>query len=89
MSTTGVDWTAEQNRDIGRIYFQMLQKEQDGERYVKAVYNRTVQEQTGKSRASIEYKFRNISFLLQEIHHQSSRDTYLRKMRSGARSTAR
>ena len=60
MSTTGVDWTAEQNRDIIRIYFQMLQKEQDGERYVKAVYNRTVQEQTGKSRASIEYKLNYI-----------------------------
>ena len=62
-----VDWTDEQNRIIVEAYFQMLHLQQAGEPYVKAQYVRRVEEQTG--RTSLDYKFQNISFLLQEMGH--------------------
>ena len=67
MSTFGIDWTAEQNSIVVEAYFEMLLQEQDGTRYVKAEYNRNVQSLTGKTRGSVERKFSNISFLLQEM----------------------
>jgi len=69
MSTFGIDWTAEQNSIVVGAYFEMLLQEQDGTRYVKAEYNRNVQSRTGKTRGSVERKFQNISFLLQEMGH--------------------
>ena len=69
MSTFGIDWTAEQNSIVVEAYFEMLLQEQDGTRYVKAEYNRNVQSRTGKTRGSVERKFQNISFLLQEMGH--------------------
>ena len=62
-----VDWTDEQNRIIVEAYFQMLHLQQRGEPYVKAQYKRWVEEQTG--RTSVDRKFQNISFLLQEMGH--------------------
>ena len=62
-----VNWTDEQNRIIVDAYFQMLHLQQAGEPYVKAQYVRWVEEQTG--RTSLDYKFQNISFLLQEMGH--------------------
>ena len=69
MSTFGIDWTAEQNSIVVEAYFDMLLQQQDGTRYVKAEYNRNVQSRTGKTRGSVEWKFQNISFLLQEMGH--------------------
>ena len=69
MATYGVDWTAEQNSIVVEAYFDMLLQQQDGTRYVKAEYNRNVQSRTGKTRGSVEWKFQNISFLLQEMGH--------------------
>ena len=69
MSTFGIDWTAEQNSIVVEAYFDMLLQQQDGTRYVKAEYNRNVQSRTGKTRGSVERKFQNISFLLQEMGH--------------------
>jgi hypothetical protein len=62
-----VDWTNEQNRIIVEAYFQMLRMQQRGEPYVKAQYKRWVEEQT--RRTSVDRKFQNISFLLQEMGH--------------------
>ena len=50
----------------------MLQMQQSGEPYVrgtKTQYKRRVQEQTGKTDGAVEWKFCNISFLLQEMGH--------------------
>ena len=67
MDSNQTQWNREQNRIIAEVYFEMLRKEQVGEPYVKAQYNRIVQEKTGRSRGAVEFKFCNISFLLQEI----------------------
>ena len=64
----GVDWIDEQSRIIVETYFQMLRLQGRGEPYVKAQYKRWVEEQTG--RTSVDRKFQNISFLLQEMGHQ-------------------
>jgi len=67
MSTYGSDWTPDQNRIIVEAYFDMLGKQQNDEMYIKSEINRTVVEQTGKTRGSVEWKFCNISYLLEEM----------------------
>ena len=69
MSTYGADWTPDQNRIIVEAYFSMLRKQQDGEPCVKTQINREVGAQTGKTRGSVEWKFCNISYLLEELGH--------------------
>jgi hypothetical protein len=57
----GDDWTDLQNDACVARYFSMLEQELTGEAYNKAAQNRLLQEQTGRSRGSIEFKLCNIS----------------------------
>lgn len=55
------DWTDHENDACVASYFAMLSQELAGETYNKAAQNRLLQEQTGRSRGSIEFKFCNVS----------------------------
>ncbi len=58
-------WTSEENDLIVRDYFTMLVDDLAGRGYNKARHNRRLQQDTGRSKGSIEYKFQNISAVLQ------------------------
>lgn len=60
----GKDWTDLQNDVIVADYFTMLDHELAGRPYNKAAHNRILQDLTGRSKASIEFKHRNISAVL-------------------------
>jgi hypothetical protein len=55
------DWTDLENDACVASYFAMLSQELAGETYNKAAQNRLLQEQTGRSRGSIEFKLCNVS----------------------------
>jgi len=55
------DWTDLENDGCVASYFAMLSQELAGETYNKAAQNRLLQEQTGRSRGSIEFKLCNVS----------------------------
>jgi len=63
----GTDWTDREIDLIVADYFAMLQKQFAGEPLVKAHHNAALREQTGRSRQSIDYKYRNISAVLEEL----------------------
>ncbi|RUW80467.1 hypothetical protein EOA28_04870, partial [Mesorhizobium sp. M2A.F.Ca.ET.067.02.1.1] len=66
----GSDWT---NREIDLIvsdYFDMLALELAGRPFVKAQRNAALQELTGRSRGSIEFKHQNISAVLYRLGMQ-------------------
>jgi hypothetical protein len=48
-------------------YFDMLNKEMAGERYVKAQRNAALRDLTGRSKGSIEFKHQNISAVLRKL----------------------
>ncbi|MCY3802877.1 MAG: hypothetical protein OXG06_00510 [Gammaproteobacteria bacterium] len=48
-------------------YLGMLQAELTGNSVVKAVHNRVLQAQIGRSKGSIEYKHQNISAVLEKL----------------------
>ena len=56
-----VDWSDTENDAVVASYFGMLSDELSGRRYNKASQNRALQEQTGRSRGSIEFKLCNVS----------------------------
>jgi len=58
-------WTTEENALIVRDYFSMLSNDLTDHGYSKAEHNRELQKQTGRSKGSIEYKYQNISAVLQ------------------------
>jgi hypothetical protein len=63
----GTDWS---DRDVDLIvadYFVMLRMELAGQRFVKSHRNAALQELTGRSRQSIEYKHANISAVLERL----------------------
>ena len=64
---TGTDWTDREIDLIVADYFDMLRMEFVREPYVKAHRNAALQELTGRSRGSIEYKHQNISAVLQRL----------------------
>lgn len=64
---TGTDWTDYEIDLIVADYFAMRRKEFSGEPYVKIHHNRLLQEQTGRSKGSIEFKHQNISAVLMEM----------------------
>lgn len=70
-STTGNSGTADWSRiEINAIvdsYLRMLEKEVAGEPYSKAAENRLVAKATGRSRGAIEFKYANISAVLDEL----------------------
>lgn len=62
-----MDWS-EQEIDLAiDAYLQMLEAELDGRSFVKAEYNRGVSTATGRTRGSVEFKFANISAVLQDL----------------------
>lgn len=60
-------WTDPEVDLIVSDYFAMLTAEMQGRHYVKARHNATVQSQIARSRASIEFKYCNISAVLDEL----------------------
>ena len=66
---SGSDWTAEENAVLVRAYLDMLRLELSGHPYNKAEMNRRTASQISRSRSSIEYKQRNVSWALFEVSH--------------------
>jgi hypothetical protein len=64
---TGVDWTDREIDLIVADYFDMLALELAGRPFVKAQRNTALQELTGRSRGSIEFKHQNISAALYHL----------------------
>lgn len=64
---SGKDWSATEIECVVSEYFVMLQKELGNMYFVKADHNRKVQDVTGRSKGSIEYKFQNISAVLSQL----------------------
>lgn len=64
---TGTDWNDREIDLIVADYFDMLTLELLGQPYVKAHRNEAMQQLTGRSRGSIEFKHQNISAVLQEL----------------------
>lgn len=58
------DWSAAEIELTVAAYFEMLRLELAGSPFMKAHYNRRVQGMTGRTKASVEYKFQNISAVL-------------------------
>ena len=63
----GSDWSDHEIDLIVADYFDMLQLERLGQSYVKAERNRALQDLTGRSRGSIEFKHQNISAVLYKL----------------------
>jgi hypothetical protein len=61
------DWSAKELDAVVSTYMEMLQAESRGVPYVKAQHNREVQQATGRSKGSVEFKFCNISAVLVEL----------------------
>lgn len=60
----GDDWTAAQVGSAVDAYFAMLRLEIDGLPYAKADHNARVMTATGRSKGSVEFKFQNVSAVL-------------------------
>jgi len=63
----GEDWTAVELDDIIADYFAMLGDELSQQPYVKSHHRAALMQMTGRSAASVEFKHRNISAVLQEL----------------------
>ncbi|MBN9672918.1 DUF3883 domain-containing protein [Roseibium aggregatum] len=55
------DWSDTENDAVVAAWFSMLGDELSGRSYIKAERNRLLQDQTGRSRGSIEFKLCNVS----------------------------
>ena len=64
-----VDWSDAENDSVVLAYLDMLGRELRHEPYVKTETNRRVQQATGRSKGSVEFKFANVSAVLNEMHH--------------------
>lgn len=60
-------WSPDENQAVVDAYLEMLAAEMAGRSYTKAEYNRAVQRLTNRNRASIEFKFCNISAVLDAL----------------------
>ncbi|KZY01816.1 MULTISPECIES: hypothetical protein [unclassified Sulfitobacter] len=58
---TAADWSYEGNDTIAAEYLLILSEELLGRRYNKAAQNRSLQNQIGRSRDSIEFKISNVA----------------------------
>lgn len=63
----GTPWSASEIETAVESYFRMLRAQLDDQPYVKRQENQLVQQRTGRSRSSVEYKFQNISAVLLEL----------------------
>jgi hypothetical protein len=66
-SNAGTDWSIEELDIIVADYFQMLGLDLAQQPYSKAEHNRKIQNLTGRSRPSVEYKYQNISAVLAKL----------------------
>jgi hypothetical protein len=66
----GSDWTNGQVRACVAAYLSMLDEEVAGRRYSKADFNRRVQAATGRTKASVEFKFRNVSMVMEQLGYR-------------------
>lgn len=60
-------WTRSEVEACVSAYLEMLALEVEGRPYVKALFNRRVQEVTGRSKGSVEFKFENVSAILDRL----------------------
>ena len=60
-------WTAPENDAIVADYLEMLELELTGRAFNKAAHNRAIQQLTGRSKGSVEFKHCNISALMEEF----------------------
>ncbi len=60
-------WTSSDNDAIVADYLEMLELELTGQRFNKAAHNRAIQQRTGRSKGSVEFKHCNISALMKEF----------------------
>lgn len=63
----GKDWSTEEINLVIDQYFAMLRFELKNEHYVKRHHNKFVQDATHRSEKSIEFKFQNISAVLEQL----------------------
>jgi len=77
---TGTDWSAGEIDLIVADYFDMFGKELTGQLVNKAERNRALQELTGRSRGSIEFKHQNISAVLGRGLVNAQPQPYRRKL---------
>jgi hypothetical protein len=64
---TGTPWRDDELDLIVADYFAMLGAELSGHPYVKSQHNAAIMAQTGRSRGSVEFKYQNISALLDAL----------------------
>ncbi len=64
---TGQDWSDGELDAIVTDYFSMLGEELAGRPYVKAHHNAGLVQLTGRSRGSVEFKYANVSAVLEEL----------------------
>jgi hypothetical protein len=64
---SGTHWTADELDAIVADYFVMLGDELAGKPYVKAEHNALLVARTGRSRGSVEFKYQNISAVLERM----------------------
>jgi hypothetical protein len=64
---TGSDWTPREVEACVRAYLDMLALEIAGQPYSKAEFNRRVQQETQRSKGSVEFKFQNVSAVLDQV----------------------
>lgn len=60
-------WTSSDNDAIVADYLEMLELELTGQSFNKAAHNRAIQQRTGRSKGSVEFKHCNISALMKEF----------------------
>jgi len=62
-----MDWQEHELVALTRAYCSMLQHERAAEPYIKVEWNRRVQEETGRSKGSVEFKFCNLTAVLADL----------------------
>jgi hypothetical protein len=62
-----MNWSDQENDLAIDAYLEMLKAELDGRSFVKRQYIRSVTASTGRTRGSVEFKFANISAVLQDL----------------------
>ena len=67
MVDPGSTWSGPEVDAAVASYFRMLKNELLGEPFVKAAENRLVSEAIGRSKASVEFKYSNISAVLRDL----------------------
>lgn len=62
-----VNWSSAEVTEIVAAYFDMLDLELAGTPYKKTTFNSRVQTQTGRSKGSVDFKFQNVSAVMQQL----------------------